>query len=274
MVSGEINACTCLFYHPYTGYSQLQHPYLNRHFYPGPQVLPEMAPEALSGANASAHFDVEYRRGLDWNISTKSSILFAVLFDPYNNSKEAMKGYEFHKVSDLFQLPDLPLILSARKSYYGSSSEYNSVSANELLIVRRVENKLVGRQLLKVYSHTQKKEKTLHSNCVGNFSTKPCYTALHLSDIIKHMPDIFPCRAVMLNPEAQGKARIVTLTHSSIDTAIIPSDDPNLVENRGSSIERSLESEQGDVSPLSACYRPPLTSSNKVRREYCSPLFS
>ena len=176
--------------------------------------------------------NVEYDNGIRENISTNSSIPFAILFDPHNNTKEAMKGYQFEKVSELVQLPVLPPVLWSRKSYHGSTPD-SSVAANELLIVRRVKSRLVGRQQLKVYSHTYKKEKTLYTTCIGSFSTKPRDIALYLYDVLKHMPDIFPCRAVMLNPEVDAstalslaphlRARpcVVTLMHSSINTSLV-----------------------------------------------------
>lgn len=175
--------------------------------------------------------NIKYDNGTRENILVNSSVPFAILFDPYGNTKEAMTGYRFEKVSELMKLPVLPLVLWSRKAYRGSTSE-SSVSANELLIVRRVKSKLVGRQQLKVYSHTEKKEKTLYTTCVGSFSTKPRDICLFLSDILKNMPDIFPCRAVMLNPVTgtsqaplKGAPRsgpcIVTLMHSSIDTSLV-----------------------------------------------------
>ena len=175
--------------------------------------------------------NIQYDNGIRENIPVSSPIPFAILFDPHGNTNEAMKGYRFDKVSDLMQLPVLPLVLWSRKSYRGSTPE-SSVSANELLIVRRVKSRLVGRQQLKVYSHTQKKEKTLYTTCIGNFSTKPRDICLFLSDILKNMPDIFPCRAVMLNPvnstpqvaqkgAPRGGPCIVTLMHSSIDTSLV-----------------------------------------------------
>ena len=168
--------------------------------------------------------NIEYDNGIRENIPITSTTPFAVLFDPNSsiNCKDALKGYKFEKVSELIQLPILPPLLWSRKSYHGSSPD-SSVSSNELLIVRRVKSRLVGRQQLKVYSHTHKKEKTLYTTCVGSFSTKPRDVGLFLSDILKYMPDIFPCRAVMLNPEggaAQG-GKVVTLMHSSIETSLV-----------------------------------------------------
>ena len=171
--------------------------------------------------------NVQYENGIRENIPANSPIPFAVLFDPHGNGKEAMTGYRFDKISELVQLPVLPPLLWSRRSYHGSSPD-SSVAANELLIIRRVKSRLVGRQQLKVYSHTQKKEKTLYTSCVGSFSTKPRDVGLFLDDIVKHMPDIFPCRAVMMHPENQPRMVqgvpqrpgpcIVTLMHSSIET--------------------------------------------------------
>lgn len=177
----------------------------------------------------STVISVQYENGLRESIPANSSIPFAVLFDPHGNSKEAAsKGYRFEKISELVQLPVLPPVLWSRKSYHGSSPD-SSVSANELLIVKGVKSKLVGRQQLKVYSHTQKKDKTLYTSCVGSFSTKPRDVCLFLDDIVKHMPDIFPCRAVMVTAENQPPRtvqgvqlrpgpHVVTLMHSSIET--------------------------------------------------------
>lgn len=192
----------------------------------------------------STVINVQYDNGARENIHANSSVPFAVLFDPHGNTKEAMMGYRFEKISELVQLPVLPPVLWSRKSYKGSSPE-SSVSANELLIVRRVKSRLVGRQQLKVYSHTQRKEKTLYTSCVGSFSTKPRDICLFLEDIVRHMPDIFPCRAVMLNDDAgagttaapQGVSQrsgggsgvgaggpcVVTLLHSSIETYLTAS---------------------------------------------------
>ena len=175
--------------------------------------------------------NIEYDNGRRENVPVDCNIPFAILYNPQNNQNEAIMGYKYEKVSDLVQLPVLPPILWSRKAYRGSSPE-SSISANELLIVRCVKSRLVGKQQLKVYSLTQKKEKTLYTSCVGNFSTKPRDVSLFLPDILKHMPDIFPCRAIMFNSEVvhtPGNAVpismrtgscVVTMMHSSINTSI------------------------------------------------------
>lgn len=184
--------------------------------------------------NKSTVVNIEYENGKRENIPVDSTVPFAILYNPQKNHSEALTGYKYEKVADLVQLPVLPPLLWSRKAYQGSSHD-SSISANELLIVRGVKSRLVGKQQLKVYSLTQKREKTLYTSCVGSFSTKPRDVCLFLSDILKYMPDIFPCRAVMFNPEVvhtPGNAVpvsmrtgscVVTMMHSSINTSIVVS---------------------------------------------------
>ena len=174
--------------------------------------------------------NVEHKNGKCENIPVDSTRAFSILYNPKDNINEAIKGYKYEKVSDLVQLSVLPPVLWSRKPYQGSSPN-SSLSANELLIVRRVKSRLMGKQQLKVYSLAQKKEKTLYTSCVGSFSTKPHDVSLHLSDILKYMPDIFPCRAVMFNSEGANHlpshassagmdACVVTLMHSTTDISV------------------------------------------------------
>ena len=179
--------------------------------------------------------NVEYENGQRENILADKPIPFAILFNPHDNIAEAIKGYKYDKISELVQLSILPPVLWSRKAYTGSSPE-SSVSVNELLIVRRVKSRLVGRQQLKVYSLTQRKEKTLYTTCTGCFTTRPRDISLYLPDILKHMPDIFPCRAVMFNDESnqlltdnaisksvRTGVSVVTMMHSGINTSVVVS---------------------------------------------------
>ena len=163
--------------------------------------------QAHSTVNQTTVVNVEYDNGICDTMAANSPIPFAILFDPFNNTKEAMKGYRY-TISKLFQLPVLPPVLLSQNDYQGSTPEC-SVSANELLIVRHVVTRL-GQPQLKVYSHTFKMKKVLYMACVGSFSTSPQDIGLYLSDILNHMPGIFPHRAVMLN------ARVNSFTARSL----------------------------------------------------------
>jgi len=149
----------------------------------------------------STVINIEHENGQRESVPVDHPIPFAILYNPNDNIAEAIKGYKYEKVSELVQLPILPPLIWSRKAYQGSTPE-SSVSANELLIIRSVKSRLVGRQQLKVYSLTQRKEKTLYTTCTGSFTTKPRDISLYLPDILKHIPDIFPCRAVMFHTDA------------------------------------------------------------------------
>lgn len=183
---------------------------------------------------------IEYDNGTHYNVPLNSAVPFGLLYNPHNNLNEAIKGYKFEKVSDMLQKPVLPLLVFARKAYQGSSPD-SSVAANELLLVRKVHTKLMGmgKHQLKVYSITQSKEKTLSANCCAHFSTRPKDVCLFLPEIIKNLPEVFPCKAVLFNnvldanssnsrlPSRSGSvtkmgvASVVTMLHSSIETSIV-----------------------------------------------------
>lgn len=169
---------------------------------------------------------VEMENGHQYNVPLNSAVPFGLLYDPYKNSSQASKGYTFTKVGDILQLPELPNIVRARKAHPSSNSE-NSIVANELLLVRRASRKRIGKNQLKVYSLTDKREKTLSESCIGHFSTKPRDVCMYLPDIVKHAPDIFPCKAVLFPNKESGSvpakltSSAVTLMHHSIETSLV-----------------------------------------------------
>ncbi len=181
---------------------------------------------------------IEYENGSRFNVPLNSAIPFAILYNPHNNITEAMTGYKFDKVSDILQMATLPSLLWARKEYQGSTSD-SSISSNELLIVRKVRSKILGKQSLKVFSLTTGKDKLLSSNCTGNFSTKPRDVCLYLPEILKHMPDCFPCKAVLFSSPANniprkigthqrtgsnsklGVPTVIKMLHSSVETSLV-----------------------------------------------------
>lgn len=171
---------------------------------------------------------IECENGNKFNVPLNSAVHFGLLYDPYDNYSEAVKGYKFEKVSDILRMGKLPLVVRARKGHQGSNPE-SSIAANELLVVRKVRTKLMGRKELKLYSITTGKEKTLNDNCIGHFSTKPREVSMYLPEIVKHIPDVFPCKAVLFNVAGSAPLCLpsklsiaaVTLMHSSINTSLV-----------------------------------------------------
>ena len=174
---------------------------------------------------------VEFENGSRSNVPLNSAVPFALLYDPHSNHTEALKGYRFEKVGDMLQTSKLPLVVRARKAYQSSNAD-NSIVANELLYLKKPKKaKMLGKQHLKVYSLTAGREKSLSESCIGNFSTKPKDICLFLPEILKNMPDIFPCRAVLFNnphseaassmPSSNKVMSLVTMMHSSIETSLV-----------------------------------------------------
>ena len=186
---------------------------------------------------------VEYDNGSRYHIPLNSAVPFGILYNPENNLSDAMKGYRFETVADLLRMSTLPVVVLARKTFQGSSAE-SSIFANEVLLVRKVLSKRLGtKQQLKVFSLKENREKVLNLNCAGNFSTRPKDVSLFLTEILKHLPDIFPCKAVLYNISSLaterspsmsgglpnrpgsmtklGSASIVTMMHSSVETSIV-----------------------------------------------------
>ena len=186
---------------------------------------------------------VEYDNGSRYRVPLNSAISFGILYNPHNNLNDAMKGYRFETVADLLRVSTLPVLVFARKAFQGSSAE-SSISANEHLLVKKMVSKRLGtKKQLKVFSLKENKEKVLNPNCAGNFKTKPKYVRLFLPEILKHLPDIFPCKAVLYNVSSLaaersavmsgglpnrpgsmtkfGSASLVTMMHSTTETSIV-----------------------------------------------------
>ena len=169
---------------------------------------------------------VKCDNGTQYNVPLNSAIPFGIMYNPHNDQDRSLRGYSFSKVSDLVQASPLPRVVRARKAHTGSTPE-SSLVANELLLLRRVTKKLMGKKELKVHSLTTGLEKTLGEGVRGEFSTKPREVCLYLPELLKHVQDLFPHKAVLYGVasqsgvEAKLSASVVTLTHSSIETSLV-----------------------------------------------------
>lgn len=173
---------------------------------------------------------VECENGTRYNVPLNSAIPFGIMYDPHNDLNEALRGYRFDKISDLIQASPLPRVVRARKGHVGSTPE-NSLVANELLLLRKVTKKLMGKKELRVFSLTSGMEKVLGESVRGEFSTKPREVCLYLPELLKHVQDLFPHKAVLYGMtgstagassiQAKLSASIVKLMHSSIETSLV-----------------------------------------------------
>ena len=137
---------------------------------------------------------VEDENGELYSIPFNTSFQFALLHDPNLNKKEAMTGFVFKTAGDLMICRSLPKVIRARKSFRGVSPE-SSVLAKELLYVKEVVQKEGNRRYVKCIQASTGKEKQLHEECNGEFSTSPHDIREYLPNLLKHFQ--LPLRAVM-----------------------------------------------------------------------------
>ena len=129
-----------------------------------------------------------------YTVPLNTSFQFALLYDPNDNKKEAMVGFIFKTAGDLMITRTLPKVIRARRAFRGVSPE-SSVIVNELLYVKEVVQKEGNRRYVKCVQAATGKEKQLHEECAGEFSTSPHDIRDYLPNLLKHFQ--LPFRAVM-----------------------------------------------------------------------------
>ena len=140
-----------------------------------------------------------------YSVPLASTLQFGLVF----NEQESMDGTTFHKASDIMALKVLPKVVCAMKAFQGAD-ETSSVQENEILKIESIEMR--GKEVLKVFSITANSVKVLQANCKGDFSTKPSFIRLHLTDILT----CIPCKAVMFIDETVTTLATAKVFPSSI----------------------------------------------------------
>ena len=170
---------------------------------------------------------VEYEnRSGRFSVPMNSAVPFGVIYNPNNNQREALQGFQFPKVSDLLSMKTLPKIVCVKKAYNGSSAE-STVAVNEILVINKVRKTLRGKQL-KVYSITKGRDKTLSEACTGNFTTKPRDIKLFLTEILKYASEDLPQKAILFGNDdipqhfpSKLSSTIVTLLHKTVEVSLV-----------------------------------------------------
>ena len=129
--------------------------------------------------------------GYKYAIPMSSAIQFGLIYNP------ADENAKFTSVADLIAAPTLPNIVLAEKTFCGHDQK-SSVDANEVLILQGMYKPMyTGNTVLKAYSLTRMKEKTLMQDCIGQFTTDPYSTRLHLPEIMKFINNPLKLKARM-----------------------------------------------------------------------------
>ncbi|XP_019848723.1 PREDICTED: uncharacterized protein LOC100632476 [Amphimedon queenslandica] len=118
-------------------------------------------------------------------VPLNSAARFSLIYDPNNNPKEAVTGFEFKSVKDVLAQKDMPKIICATKAHGNPSNVSHSVQAGELLLINEVKHGRFGGQSLICTSIENEKQKRLPENCQGFFSTAPNHVMLYLPELTK-----------------------------------------------------------------------------------------
>ena len=170
-------------------------------------------------------YTIEDENKEHYSVPLDTTFQFALLYDPNSNKKEAMSGFIFKTAGDLMITRSLPKVVRARKAFRGVSPE-SSVVVNELLFVKEVVKKESDRRYVKCIQAQTGKEKQLHEECAGEFSTLPHDVREYLPNLIKHFQ--LPLRAVMclgIDTEddipSQLISAIVTISNPRIKESVV-----------------------------------------------------
>lgn len=167
-------------------------------------------------------------RGATFNIPLNSAVQFAPVFNPNNDSREAMQGFTFERVSDIMSQKTLPKIVRATKAHV-RVDPMATIEQFEVFIVHNIVPTGVRKRSLQVYSITCNKDKLLPTDSVGGFTTEPRLTCVFLPEIMEHFLNDLPLDVqVVMCDEDTGKEipyyltnEVATLTHVDSETSLI-----------------------------------------------------
>ena len=167
--------------------------------------------------------------GLQYTIPLNSSFQFGLVYseDPSTHEEQI-----FQKVAHLISLSPLPRVACATRDVRGSD-EKNAITAREILVLKRVIRPKLRRKSLEVLSLKTQTTKTLPLDCEGHFSLSPQQNQIYLLELVRCIPDTFPCKAKMfLSSDAASNSQrtshsllhaVITLTGQKTETSLIAS---------------------------------------------------
>ena len=106
---------------------------------------------------------IEDDRGAQFSIPvTSPGIKFGLIYDPVSDTETAMKGYRFRKIGDaVATYSTYPLVVRATKSSgKAASNSKSTVVAEEILVIKEVNHKAHGQDVVKVFSLLSSKMKS------------------------------------------------------------------------------------------------------------------
>ena len=162
------------------------------------------------------------RLGMEYNVPLSSAMKFGLVREPIEVPEV------FETASDIpAQTRHLPPVICAQQSV-PRRGKYDGVEEGEILITRLKPSSRSG---LTCYSLTTNREKTLHGDCKGHFTTAPEKTSMYLLDILGHLRNSLPCSVRLYPPTTNKKneeleimsGKIFTLKECTTKTSLVVS---------------------------------------------------
>ena len=167
--------------------------------------------------------------GFSYTIPLNSSFQFGLVYTETTSTQNSI----YEKVADLIVLSPLPKVVCATTGSRSGSDEKNSIAANEILVLKRVIRPKLRKKSLEVLSLKTQSTKILPLDCAGHFTLKPDRNKVYLLELVKCIPDVFPCMAMMfLSSDAASNQQktshsllnaVVTLNGQKKETSLIAS---------------------------------------------------
>ena len=168
--------------------------------------------------------------GYHYTIPLNSSFQFGLVYSDETSSHNS--PHVFEKVSHLISLSPLPRVACAMRDV-GASEDKNALTAGEILVIKRVIKPKLRKKSLEVLSLKTQTTKILPLDCDGHFSLSPQRNQIYLLELVRCIPDIFPCKAMMfLSSDAASNVQrtshsllhaVITLTGQKTETSLIAS---------------------------------------------------
>lgn len=150
--------------------------------------------------------------GFTYTIPLNSSLCFGLVHSGRANQLRDLDTHVYKRVSDLLALSPLPKVVCATKDVKGSD-EKCIVTADEILVIRNVLKPKLRKRSLEVLSLKTQTTKILPSDCEGHFTLSPKRNQIYLLELVKCIPDPFPCQAMMfVTDKLSSKLQCITPT--------------------------------------------------------------
>ena len=167
--------------------------------------------------------------GFSYTIPLNSSFKFGLV---YSSDAAHHDTHIYERVADLLALSPLPRVVCPTRDV-AASDERSAIAVDEILIVKRVIRPKLRKKSLEVLSLKTQSTKFLPLDCEGHFTLNPRRNQIYLLELVKCIPDVFPCTAVMfLSRDATSNHQrishsvlnaVVTLSGQKTETSLIAS---------------------------------------------------